>query len=238
MIKKATRTDILFLASLAIGMLFLSFFIFSYPYFYDETFYATVPYRLALGDSLIQHEWHLTQFASLFSYLPVRLWLSIKGSVDGIFVFLRCVYFIIHTATTVVVYLFFRKYKVWSVVAAMIFFTQTPYRIFSISYNSIYVIFTLFLALCLLSIYNKPSKPLYVFAGICFASACVSNPLYCLAYAFYLLICISWKKREIFRNFVIRLKTRYLEKSQKKIHQKQKDKFLHLSFFNSIQLQI
>lgn len=224
MIKKATRTDILFLAALVIVGLFLSIFLFAHPYFFDETFYATIPYRLANGDSLIQHEWHLTQFASLFSYLPVRFWLNIKGSADGMFVFLRCIYFIIHVATAVVIYLFFRKYKIWSVIASMMFFTQTPYRIFAISYNSVYVLFTLFLALCLLKIYNKPSKILYIFSGICFASACVSNPLYCLAYAFYLLICILWKKRKSFRELVISLKIRYLQKSQKNIHQKQKDK--------------
>lgn len=224
MSKKITKTDILFLASLVIGALFLSIFLFAYPRFFDETFQTSVPFRFAVGDSLLQHEWHLSQFASLFSCFPIRFWLSANGSVDGIFVFLRCLYFVIHIITTVVIYLFFRKHEKWSVVAAMIFFTQTPYRIFNISYNSVYVLSTLFLCLCLITIYKKKSKHLYLLCGVFFACACVCNPLYCAAYAFYVLICILWKKREVFRAFVVKIKTQYITKRQKNIHQKQTNK--------------
>lgn len=224
MIKRLSKTDILFIVTLSIGILSLSIYLFTYPYLYDESFYATIPYRLINGDSLVQHEWHLSQFSSLFSYLPVQLWLSLKGSSEGIIVFLRCVYFIIHTIATVIIYRFFRKYDKWAIVAAMMFFTQVPYRIFAISYNSMYVLFTLFFVLSLLSIYEKPTKHSYLFAGICFACCCICNPLYCLGFIFYLVLCALWKKRDKFINSVVRIKFTYTSKKKKDIHQKQRKK--------------
>ena len=124
MMKKAKNTDFLFVVTLSLGLLLHIFFLFIIPYFHDETHYATVPFRLINGDSLIQHEWHLTQFASLFSYLPVYIWTAIKGSADSIFIFLRCTYLLIHTTLAVAIYRFFRKYGKWAIMASMIFYIQ------------------------------------------------------------------------------------------------------------------
>ena len=214
--KLLDKTDLIFIASLTIGMLAVSIFLFTYPYLYDEAFYASIPYRLANGDSLIQHEWHLSQFSSLFSYLPVQIWLAIKGSSEGIIVFLRCTYFFIHTAITIFIYKYFKEYNYWSIVASMIFFTQVPYRLFAISYNSMFVIFTLFFVLSLLSIYKQASKKLYIISGFCFGCCCVCNPLYSFAFILYLISCALWKKRDIFRDSVIKIKSNYTIKTQKK----------------------
>ena len=110
MIKKLKKTDLLFAIMMFAVLLLHIFFLFVVPFSDDESHYATVPFRLIMGDSLVQHEWHLTQFASLFTYLPVRIWTAFKGSADGIFIFLRCVYLAIHTSVAVLVYGFFRKY--------------------------------------------------------------------------------------------------------------------------------
>ena len=73
MMKKAKKTDLLFAITMLSGLLIHVFFLFIIPYFHDETHYVTVPFRLINGDSLMQDEWHLTQFASLFSFLPVSI---------------------------------------------------------------------------------------------------------------------------------------------------------------------
>lgn len=215
MIKKLNGSDRCFVISLIIGALFISVFLFTYPYLYDEAFYTSIPYRIATGDSLIQHEWHLTQFSSVFSFLPVSFWLALKGSAEGIVVFLRFVYFLIHTTATVAIYKCFRKYEKWAIAAAMIFFTQAPYRIFSISYTSMFVLFALLLVLCIYSVYEKSSVRLYIFAGVCFACCCIGNPLFCSAFALYLVACILWRKRETFKNFVIKIKTLIDSKTKK-----------------------
>lgn len=219
MTKKNAKNDLLFILALIAGIASLSIFLFTYPSLYDEGFYATIPYRLANGDSLVQHEWHLSQFSSLFSYLPVHLWLAVKGSSEGIIVFLRCVYFIIHTAVTVVIYKFFRKYGSWAIAAAMIFFTQVSYRVLSISYHSMFVIFSLLFILCLYSLYQKNAKHLYVIAGFCFGCCCVCNPVYCQAYFLYLAVCALRKRRV---SFFLKLHQWYISKTKKNIIHKDK----------------
>lgn len=224
MIKKLKNTDLLFIVSLFTGTLLLSVFLFTYPYNHDESFYASIPYRLVNGDSLVQHEWHLTQFSSLFTYLPVCLWTALKGSAEGMIVFLRSVYLLIHSTVTVLIYRFFRKHEKWAIAAAMIFFTQTPYRFIAVSYNSMFVLFTLLLTLCLLSIYEKSSVLFYILGGVCFGCCCVCNPFFCFAFILYLLICALWVKRETFKNAVIITKYSHTSENNKNVHKKQQKK--------------
>ena len=217
--KKTKNTNLLFFIALSVGLLIHLMFLFVIPFSDDESHYVTVPFRMINGDSLVQHEWHLTQFAALFSYLPVRIWTAIKGSTEGIFVFLRCVYLALHTSVAVVIYRFFRQYGKWAILASMIFYIQITYRIQAISYQSIFVISLLLFTLCLLSIYKKSSAITYIFAGVCFGCCCVCNPLFCVVFVLYLIGCAVWTKREEIRDALVRMK---IEKSGKKISKKQK----------------
>ena len=222
--KKLKNTDFLFAIFLSLGLLMHIFFLFLHPFFHDESYYATVPFRLVNGDSLIQHEWHLTQFASLFSYLPVYIWKAIKGSADSIFIFLRCIYLFLHTTLAVAIYRFFRKYEKWAILASMMFYTQIAYRIQAMSYQSMFVVSLLLLSLCLLSIYQKSSARTYVFAGVCFGCCCVCNPLFCLAFVLYLIGCALWTKRDVLISKVMEFKTLHKIEKGKKLTKKQKRK--------------
>ena len=220
MMKKLLKnTNFLFVIMVLAVLLLHIFFLFAVPFSDDESHYATVPFRLINGDSLVQHEWHLTQFASLFSYLPVRIWTAIKDSTDGIFIFLRCVYLAIHTSVAVLVYRCFREYGKWAVLASMIFYVQTSYRIQAISYQSMFVVFLLLFTLCLLSIYKNKSTKFYIFAGVCFGCCCVCNPLFTLAFVLYLVGCVLWAKREVIQEYVIEKKS---SKKGKKLTKRQK----------------
>ena len=223
MMKKLLKnTNLLFVIMMSAVLLLHIYFLFCVPFSDDETHYATVPFRLINGDSLVQHEWHLTQFASLFSYLPVRIWMAIKGSADGIFVFLRCVYLTIHTSVAVLIYRFFKQYGKWAILASMMFYVQVTYRIQAISYQSMFAIFLLLLTLCLLSIYQNSSTRSYVFAGVCFGCCCVCNPLFCLVFALYLFICALWTKRQVIVENIIKNKTSRNQGKGKKLTKRQK----------------
>ncbi len=222
MIKQLKNTDFLFITALLSVLLLHIFFVFVIPFSDDESYYVTVPLRLMNGDSLVQHEWHLTQFSTLFSYIPVYIWMTIKGSADGIFVFLRCTYLLIHTAIAVIIYGFFRKYGKWAIMASMIFYVQISYRILAISYQSMFVIFLLLLSLCLISIHQNNSVRFYIFAGTCFGCCCVCNPIFCFAFALYLFGCALWTKRQILMNYIIRSKTSRTFEKGKKLTKKQK----------------
>ena len=197
-------------------------FVFLVPYSEDESFYVTIPFRILNGDSLVQHEWHLTQFSSLFLYLPVYIWTAIKGSIDGIFIFIRCIYLFIHTTLAVTIYCFFRKHGKWAVMASMMFFVQIPYRFQAISYQSMFAIFLLLLTLCLLSIYQNSSTRSYVFAGVCFGCCWVCNPLFCIVFVLYLLGCALWTKRQVIVENIIKNKTSRNQGKGKKLTKRQK----------------
>lgn len=222
MMKKVKNTDILFIVVLSVGFLMHIYFAFSAPFFDDESFYSVVPFRLVNGDSLVQHEWHLTQFSSLFAYLPVYVWTVIKGSADGIFAFMRITYLVIHTAIAVVIYRFFRKYEKWAVMASMMFYIQVPYKILAISYQSMFVVFLLLLTLCLVSIYEKASNLFYVFAGVCFGCCCVCNPLFCFVFPLYLVGFVLWAKRQTLRDKIVKAKASHSVDKDKKLTKKQK----------------
>ena len=220
--KKLNKTDVFFIISLFSVLLIHISFVFLVPYSEDESFYITIPFRILNGDSLVQHEWHLTQFSSLFQYLPVYIWTAVKGSLDGVFIFLRSIYLLIHTATAVVVYRFFRKHGVWAIMASMIFYVQIAYRIQAISYQSMFVIFLFMLTLCILSIYEKKAVCFYVFGGLCFGCCCVCNPLFCFAFPLYLICCVIWTKRDSIKSYIIEHKLSHNSPRGKKLTKRQK----------------
>ncbi len=221
--KKLKKTDSLFVVALLSIFLIHIAYLFLIPITADETYYLITPFRLLNGDSLVQHDWHLTQFASLFNYLPAYLWMLIKGSTEQIYLFLRCVYLAIHTAIAVVIYRFFRKYGTWALLAFIIYFIQVPYNIMAISYQSVFVDCLLLLAICLLSIYEKKSVASYVFAGIFFGCCCVCNPFFCVVFVLYLLACVLWTKRQILVNYIVDFKvSNTVNKNSKKLTKKQK----------------
>ena len=195
MIKKMQKSDLIFaFAIIAVLLLHLAGILTPLPY-NDEALYPTVPLRFINGDVMMRHEWHFTQFSSLFQYLPVLAWMNFKGSTEGMILFLRIVYLAIHTVAATGIYAFFRKYKLWAVAAAIIFFSQTPYRMLAISYVSMVVLFLISFSLCLYAMREKDKPILYVVAGVCFGACCVCNPLYCFVYPIYISACIVMNKK-------------------------------------------
>ena len=193
--KKIKKSDIIFAVSLIAVMLVHIVFINIFPYSDDETFYPIVPVRMMNGEALVQYEWNLTQFSSLFNYLPVFVWTKIKGTTDGIFLFLRAVYLICHTAVAGVIYRFFRKYGVWAVMASMMFYVQMPYRISAISYHTVFLISLLMMCFCFIKLYEEKNGRYYIPLGIFYGCSCVCNPMLCVLFPVYLVACVLWKNR-------------------------------------------
>lgn len=224
MIKRLHKTDYLFIIALFCGLLFHLSLIWIPHLLFDETFYATIPYRLINGDSLVQHEWHLTQFSSVFLYFPVRLWTLIKGSTDGIYLFLRFLYIFVHTVVTGIIYKFFRSYGKTAIIAAIMYYLLIPYKIYSLSYTSMFAIFFLLFVLSLFSIYQNHSVKSYILAGFFFGSFCVNNPIFCVFFIFYLILCALWQKNEILISLLC--KEFYLSRiSKKKLNRAKKKSF-------------
>lgn len=190
--KKLQKTDVFFILVM-VGILIMHLMcIFGADHFADESFYPTIPLRLINGDSLVEDEWHLTQFSSIFIYIPVRIFLAVKGSTEGIIVFLRFFYLAIHTVASVCLYAFFRKQKGWAVVAASFYYSQVPLRFMSANYHSVLALSLLIMTMCLLALYENDKLHLYLLAGVCYGCCCVCNPFECLVFLIYIALCITW----------------------------------------------
>ena len=189
------RINTVFFSVLAV-MLALHLVCVFLPFFLpDEAFYISIPYRLTAGDSLFTDEWHLSQLSSLFSFVPVKAWLMITKSTDGLLLFLRLVFLGLHTAATALIYRLFREYGYWAIVSATIYCLQTPYKLYALSYYSMFALFLLLFSLSLLLICKNGLKRYTVFAGICYAACCVSNPPFAVTAAAYPVLYILHKRR-------------------------------------------
>ena len=199
--KKLNKTDYLFALLLFAGVIFHILGVFSPNFTADESFYTTIPFRLMNGDSLIQHEWHLSQFSSLLLYMPIYLWMKFTGSINGIFVFLRILYLLLHTVTANLIYIFFRKYGGVAIAAAIMFYIHIPYNLYAVSYVSALVICLLLFSFCLLSIYSKKSKKVCFIAGCLYSICCICNPAFCILAVVYIVACILHSKKDIFEKY-------------------------------------
>ncbi len=185
---KLKRCDYAFILVILSGLILHILCIFSLP-MQDEGFYHTVPLRLFNGESLLQNEWHLSQFSSVFLYLFDKLFVTLNGSTDGIILYGRAVYIIIHTVFAFLLYGFFRKKGIWAAVATAVFYFQIPYRLAAISYNSVLALALILFCFCLLKIYGGGKEVYHIGTGVCFAIMTVCNPLLCILCFIYLAVC-------------------------------------------------
>lgn len=214
MLKKMQKHDYIFIVALIVGATYSFMLFFQEPFYKDESFYPVIALRLINGDSLIQNEWHLTQFSAVFQYLPIKLWLSLKGSSDGIILFCRCAFLFIHSLTTCLIYRFFRKKEIWAVAAATMFYMYLPYGMFALSYGALIEVFWLLFVFSIYMLYKKASIPLMIFAGVCFGFSCICSPTLCVLYFVYVAAVIFWPKRDKFINRITKQKLNKTHKSE------------------------
>ncbi len=226
---KLQKSDYCFAIALLVGIAFYFLLLFQIPFINDEDFFPIIPLRLINGESLVQHEWHLTQFSSLFQYIPVKLWLSFKGSTDGIILFFRCSYLFVHSIFAILIYKFFRKAEFWAVAASMIFFTCLPYGMFVLSYVSMLILFLLLFTLSLMTIYKKGANSLFIFAGLFFGCCCICNPILCVMFFLYVILYILWPYKEK----IISAASIHKTKNKKVVHKKVTKKKANPSIMDS-----
>ena len=110
----------------------------------DESFYLTVPYRLCRGDTLLLHEWHLSQTSGFLLVPAMRLFLLTHGSTAGILLWFRRLY----TAVWGLAALFFcfrlRRFSLpGAMLASLVFLLYAPFGIMALSYNSMGILLLL-----------------------------------------------------------------------------------------------
>ena len=151
----------------------------------DESFYATIPYRLFKGDALFLHEWHLSQMAGVLTWPFVALYLLITQSTTGIILYLRYVCTLLQIATAV--FLYIRLHKVnWlgAWLASLSYLLYIPFGIMALSYNSI-AIMTLVISTTILFTAQKRKPLQYGIAGVLYAAAVLCCPYLAVVFVLY-----------------------------------------------------
>lgn len=152
----------------------------------DEHFYIFTAFRLVKGDRLLVDEWHLTQMASVFLYLPLKIYYVLTGSTTGIVLFSRLIFVAVKTVVAVITYAFFRNYDLSGVAAAIVFFLNIPlFFIMALYYTSLLCLFLQICSILMLSISRSYSRKKAVCLGVFFAMAIISAPYMVFLFAIY-----------------------------------------------------
>jgi hypothetical protein len=171
--------------------------------FDDESFYLSIPHRLTMGDSLLTDEWQLSQLSGFLLYLPVKLYIFIIGSTDGIILFFRYLFITLQCTVSAVIYCLLRKYGIFGILAALIFYLHIPFFTnMGLGYYATGLAFVLVAGL-LMATTKKYSGVKFYFVGIFFACAVLCNPLLAFVYFLYSFFVIFYKatKNKGHRNF-------------------------------------
>lgn len=149
--------------------------------FNDEAFYLTIPHRMFKGDRMIIEEWHVSQFSSLFLYLPEKIYYSLFGT-EGILLFARRLFICCHVAVSVFLFIRLREHGITALIASLTFchFIFVP----GLNYYTDSLMFCAIL--CSLLFLGKPLRPTgYIIAGVVAACAVLSEPIFAVVYFIY-----------------------------------------------------
>lgn len=192
--QKIHRSDILF-AIAFIGLLVL--YLWKIPLGnadIDESFYLSIPYRMAKGDSLLVHEWHVSQLWSFLIYPIMKTYLAVASGTEGIVLSFRYIYMLIQLTVVAVAYLALRKrYGTLAVAVVTLYGIFSPYDIMACSYNS------LGLMMCFLLVFLNLERPearwRHVLNGLLAAGFVLCNPYMVFLYVVYLMYLIASKDK-------------------------------------------
>lgn len=151
--------------------------------FWDETWYLTFGHRFTLGDAMFTDEWNVIQLFSFFLYLPVKLYVSVIGSTDGIILAARYLYILFTGSGTVVIYLLTRRYGPGSLLISAIAILFVPATMMAVSYYSLVSFFSVIVGLLLAR--KQKNNAIWVTIGMLFAGLVLANPFLALIYLVY-----------------------------------------------------
>ena len=188
--KLKPRIPYIILIIFAVALIFRAFFGFCSS---DEPFYLSTTKRLFEGDLIFVHEWFPTQLSSLILLPFYALYVTVKGSAEGIILFFRILYVIITLIISCISYHIITKRN--GILAGiscalfMLFFVHL--NIATLSYYTMSFEFFIF-AMLLISTKNRFNL---IIGGFFFALAVLSLPSLAITYiaAFFVIFLLSLK---------------------------------------------
>ena len=190
---KQNRFGFLLIAA-AFSALILAWFLFHITHgilYADEAFYLTIADRLAKGDKLILDEWQLSQFTVFFQYLPYRLYVLLTGSNDGVILYMRYLYTIVHLLTYWYIIFKLRKHPLQAIASAFLFCSFVP-LIYAINYYTLPIYFILYVCLIISDLGKRFHRVKLIFIGILIACTVLTSPGFAVVWLIYAAFCLAF----------------------------------------------
>lgn len=170
----------------------------------DESFYLTIPYRIIQGDALLVDEWHASQFSAFLLYLPMKLFMEITKSTDGIVLFFRCLFTLCQAAVSVFTYNKIKRYGFTAgIISAAMFMMYVPENVRMLDYYTMSLM-GIHVSALLFFFDERPSIFKHIFTGIIFACAVTAQPFNSIIYFIYcatvLVFLLISKKRDFHKD--------------------------------------
>lgn len=193
--KKFSRIDAFIFGLIFISVSLILFWKCRYGYAHlDEAFYPTIAYRFIQGDSILYDEWNNTQLASLLLVPFLKVYISIKGNLDGIYITIRYVYTVFKILISLLIYNKLKHFnRRGSMISSLIFLCFAGYGLMVLSYNSIA---SGGLLCSLLFLINKESDSSvkktinYILSGVSLSVAVLAIPYLAVLYILYVIAVI------------------------------------------------
>lgn len=173
----------------ALGFLALSAFLlwkcrFGYANM-DEAFYLTIPYRLCAGDSLLIHEWHLSQLSGFLLYPIMKLYLALFGNTEGMLLRFRLLFTVLWACSALFFYIRLKRLsRPGAMAASLAFLVFAPFGLMALSYNSMGLLLLLYAGV--IAATADPDRRLpFGLAGLFFAGAVLCCPYLLLLYGLF-----------------------------------------------------
>ena len=161
----------------------------------DETFLLTETHRLMFGDRWLINIWSITQFFSVFLYIPVRLYLWLSGGTAGLLLFMRYAYVIIKLLFYIFLVVVLRRFRFWGLLFAVIFTTFHPIGFLTLSYYSVSVLGAATIGI-LFFVKRRLTAFDCIVAGVIAACSVIAEPPLTLLYLFYSFLVLIRRGRE------------------------------------------
>lgn len=152
----------------------------------DEGYGIMAGYRLAQGDRLLLEMWEPHQTSAIFTALLIKPFVWITGGVNGLNIYLRVMFFVLHGFVSYQVYRTLIRCvpEVGNVTAGMMaifFYVSSPKCIYIPEYSNLQVWFTTALILCLLWCYDEKTSGkgragLLIWGGVLLACDVLAYP--------------------------------------------------------------
>ena len=149
----------------------------------DESQFLSVAQRFVNGDRPLVDDWHLAQLPNLFLCPAYSVYVAVKGSTDGILLFMRYLFVALNAVVYWFIYCRLRAYRRLSVVTALLFCAYIPAGIFSWFYYTASI--RLLMLACLLLFSEKQKTVSLILAGVLLSCAVIYQPGFALLYVFF-----------------------------------------------------